>query len=149
MYHLWHFIWVWFGTALAVIFSAWAFWRGGPAERWGAAIILTGWFLTPLVQDHTRGGTGIGIGVELVDWGVLIGLAIVSFLTRRVWTIFATAFSLNDVASHYAGYLVHIGSFTAVTAMGIWSGYATVVALGIGVWTYDKHRKAEDTNKQR
>ncbi len=140
----WHFVWVWLGTALAVIFGAWAFWRGGPAERWGAAIILTGWFLTPLVQDHSHKGHGIGFWVELVDWGVLIGLVSVSVWTRRIWTIFAAAFSLNEVAAHYIGYWVHIGTFTAVTSMGIWGGYGVVTALGLGVWSHERRKRSEE-----
>lgn len=143
MHHLEHLVFAWLGTVLAVIFSAYAFWRGGPAERYGGAVILTGWFLTPLVQAHGPKGPGIGLGFLLVDWAVLIGLLIISVLTRRLWTVFACAFQFNAVASHYAGALAHIGVYTSVTALGIWSGYGLVVALGLGVWAYDRRRRAE------
>jgi hypothetical protein len=138
-------LWAYAGTAAAVVICALAFWRGGPAERYGAAIILTGWFITPLVDAHGGAdGLSTGLGVFAVDVITLITLTWLSLWSRKVWTLFAAAFQLDAVASHIAAFLSHISLFSYVTGLGIWGGYGLILALGVGVWGCERERRRQD-----
>lgn len=129
-----HLIWAWSGNILAVLVSGWALWRGGAPERWGAVLLLVGWFLSAVLQSHD--GHGPGIIVILIDIVCLIAFTILSLWSRRIWTIFLAAFQLDAVMSHFAvGLSGHIGGWAYVTALGIWGGFGLVFALAGGmIW---------------
>ena len=132
--HLIHLIWAWTGTALAVVVSAWALWLGRAPERWGAVLLLTGWFLSMLLQSHSADGPGTAVVV--IDVVSLIAFVALSLWSRRVWTIFMAAFQLDAVMAHFAvGLSGHIGGWAYITALGIWGGYGLVFALAGGmIW---------------
>ena len=134
-----HFIWGWTGNVLMLIVGIWALWRGGRTERWGAAIMAIGWVVTPLVQTHRF--NGIDPGIFTVDLLVFLALTALSLWSRRLWTLFAAAFMLDDVASHFAfGMASHIGGWAYITALGIWGGYGIIFALAAGMRTVERQR---------
>jgi len=136
------FLWSTIGTILLIVTCAWALWYGGKAERWGGAILLIGWFLTPIVQSVGPEGPGTGLGYVLVDTAALIAFVILSLWSRRLWTIFISAFQLNAVASHFAGALTdHVNMYTLITALGLWGGYGLTFALAYGTWDYTRRQK--------
>ena len=140
--HLINLIWMWTGAVLAIVVSGWALWRGRAAERWGAAILLTGWCLSMLMQSHS--GHGPGVAVVVIDTVCLIAFVGLSLWSRRIWTIFMAACQLDAVISHFAvGLSGHIGGWAYITALGIWGGYGLVFALAAGmIWPARKNGPA-------
>lgn len=133
------FLWAFGGTALAMVVWAWAYWRGEWPERWVATIMLVGWFVTPLVQHHPPASPDPG--TTIVDAVILILFAAISVASRRLWTVFLTAFQLNDVLSHFVAGFVKIGAYSYITALGFWGGYCVVLALAGGVWSSERKRR--------
>lgn len=86
--------------ALAILCCAGAWFRGGPTERRGAAIILISWALSLLLQSHAK--TGPGLWVNIIDVIVLGLFFKLSLDSRRLWTLFACACQLDTVASHFS-----------------------------------------------
>ncbi len=137
-----HLIWAKGGTLLAIFVSLYAFWRGELPERIGAAVLLAGWFITPMVQMHVT--HGIDGHILAVDWVVLVAFVILSLWSRRAWTIFLAAFQLDAVASHYATLLSpDVDTYSYITCIGLWGGFGIVFALWGGLWALEKRRKGE------
>lgn len=127
-------VWVYGGATLAVVCCIWAFLRGGPVERIGAAIILPAWFLSLLL--HSPSPDGPGIWVLLIDIATLFAFLWLSIWSRRVWTVLASACQLAAVASHFGAMLGHFGAWIYITAIGIWGGEGLLLALVIGIIGY-------------
>ena len=135
------FLWQWTGTVLLVASCLWALWRGGAPERWGAAILFIAFGLTMLVQTQHLYRVGAVLDYILVDVAGLIAFVILSLWSRRIWTIFISAFQLNAVVSHFVGRLSsHVDMYTLITALGLWGGYGITFALMAGMWTVERRR---------
>ena len=132
-------VWAWGGTVMAMAVWIWAYWRGEWPERWVSTIMLVGWFVTPLVQHHPP--VSPDVGTTIVDTIILILFAAISVASRRLWTVFLTAFQLNDVLSHFVAGIVKIGAYSYITAIGFWGGYCVVLALAAGVWGSERMRR--------
>lgn len=129
-----------FGTGLAVLVCLVALWKGGAPERWGAVILLAGWFITPLVDNRH----GIRYGILGVDGLCLIGFLIISLKSRQLWTLLASGFMVDDVLVHLAMEIrPQIGDYTYASGLIFWGGYGLVAALGFGVWERRIDRWAE------
>lgn len=134
------FAWKWTCLVLMILCVAWALWRGEKAERAGAVILATSWGLTDLVHKH--GVYGPEVGVILVDIVTLFAFVWLSLWSRRLWTVFLSAFQLDTVASHFAVLLApQIGGFSYITATGLWGGYCLVFALAAGMWGVERRRR--------
>ncbi len=129
--------WIWaYGTAiLCVILSIIAFIRGGAPERWGAAVLLISWFVTPLVDNHH----GFRTGIFIVDVITLFAFGALSFWSRRLWLVLATAMQLATVATHIAA-LVAPGILGRpyIIVLGIWGAWGLLLAMLIGILTIPK-----------
>ena len=123
-----------------VVCCTWAFWRGGPVERYGAAILIASWMLSYVVD--TRGGqpNPIIITIDTLTMLVFIG---VSFWSRRLWTLFAAAFMVDTVCAHVCAILFHFDAFSYITITGIFGGWGQIFALTGGVISYQHGQKAE------
>lgn len=134
------FLWVWCGHTLVIFFGVWALWRGGKTERFGAAFILTAWFLTPLVQ--TKGMVGLDLGTTAIDVVLCLGLTWLSLSSRELWALLASSSQLLCVIGHFASALSpNIGMFTYVTGNGFWGGYMLILALAIGIMGKERDRR--------
>ncbi len=132
-------VWAWGGTVMAMAVWIWAYWRGEWPERWVSTIMLVGWFVTPLVQHHPA--VTPDIPDTIVDIIILVLFAAISVTSRRLWTVFLTAFQLNAVLSHFLAGLIKIGAYSYITAIGFWGGYCVVFALAAGVLGSERARK--------
>ena len=130
------YIWAWGGFALATIVCAAALIWGGTAGRVVAATFWIAWVLSLLVASHDPHRPGIQ--VDLIDVVVLVVFVVVSFRTRRLWTMFAAACQLDDVVSHFGGRLLHYGISSTITATGIWGGYALIACIAAGIVTHQR-----------
>lgn len=126
-----HLIWATGGTILVLVAGLLAHLRGGPPERWGAVILLTGWVVSELVDTMER----VRIGILEVDLCVLLGFVLLSLKTRRLWTLFAAAFMVNDVACHLIAFLPDIDGWSYITLLGLWGGWLQALALLWGALT--------------
>ncbi len=134
------FAWKWTGLVLMIICVIWALWRGEKPERTGAVILATSWGLTDLFHKH--GVYGPEVSVILIDCITLLAFIWLSLWSRRLWTVFLSAFQLDAVASHFAVLLApQIGSFSYITATGLWGGYGLVFALAAGMWGIERRRQ--------
>jgi hypothetical protein len=96
---------VFFGlTLLALLIWVFAFWRGGAAERWGAAIIMANQLLTTVfvVLERSRPGP-INMLVQLTLDGVTaVALLLILLRFGRAWLgvamlLYAAQFTLQSV----------------------------------------------------
>jgi hypothetical protein len=136
------FIWGWTGTILLIGSCIWSLWRGDPPERWGGGIMLAGFCLSMLADMLQPSDVYDGIGLVAVDTIALIAFFILSLWSRRIWTLFITAFQLNAVISHFAIHLSsHVDMYTQITAVVLWSGYGITFALMAGMWSVERRRR--------
>ena len=129
------------GAGFIVLVSLFALTKGGRPERIGAATVLGGWFLSVLAQTY--------IGYASVQWPTLIidvvALAIFIALvwkSPRTWPVWASAFQLLAVASHFMVLMKlrpEISAFYTVINM---SGYGIITALGVGTFFAWQERRA-------
>ena len=121
-----------FAVATAVCLAA-GLW-GGKTERVFAATFWIAWALTIVVQSH--GSKGPGGQVILIDSLVLVVFVAASVKSRRLWTIFATASQIDDVASHITARLLHFGLWSYLSAVGIWGGWFLIFCIAAGTIGY-------------
>ncbi len=120
----------------------WALWRGRPPERWGGGILFVGLCVSVIVQITRPKDVYDGLGYVLVDVAVLIAFVILSLWSRRLWTVFISAFQLNAVISHFAQHLSsNVDMYTQITAVVLWSGYGLTFALMAGMWDVERKRR--------
>jgi len=124
--HVFHFF--------VVIFCAYAIFRGGYWEYWGAGIftvavtvqIIWGMFSVSGGWYDTR------FGVLLVDLVVLLALLYVALKSDRFWPLWCTGFHIVAVATHMAA---AIGSkiipWAYAISAGFWA-YPMLIVLAIG-----------------
>jgi len=136
------FLWRYIGVVLFYSACIWALWRGKAPERWGGAIMSVSALLTTLVQTQHLYREGPVWDYILIDIVALIALAILSLWSRRLWTVFITAFQLNAVLSHFLGRLpISVDTYTLITALGLWGGYGLTFALMAGMWQVERERR--------
>ena len=135
------FLWRYIGVALYFSTCAWAIWRGSAPERWGSVIMFVSAMMTTLVQSQHLYKDGPVWDYILVDVAALMAFAGLSVWSRRLWTVFITAFQLNAVISHFLGRLpIPVDKYTLVTALGLWGGYGLTFALAAGMWRLERKR---------
>ena len=133
------FIWAWGGLALATSVYAAALIWGGSTERMIAATLWVAWVVSLLVESH--GSKGPGDQVILIDVCVLLIFIAVSLKSRRLWTVFAAASQVDDVASHFGARLLHWGLYSYITATGIWGGYFLIGCIVAGIVNHQQRRR--------
>jgi hypothetical protein len=131
------------GDVLLFTTCIWALWRGEAPERLGAAFLLIAVALTDLVQTRHLYRDGPVWDFIVVDIGALLAFVGLSLWSRRIWTLFISAFQLNAVLSHFVGRLpIHVDTYTLITALSLWGGYGLTFALMAGMWQMESRRKA-------
>lgn len=127
-------VWAKGGDIAAVIVCMWAFLRGGPVERYGAAIISVAWTLSFFLTSHA--GNGPGVAVITIDIVALFLFAVLAIWSRRMWTFFATGAILNAVVAHLVRALTKFAVFGYVTTTGFWTGWIVLICLAFGILGY-------------
>jgi hypothetical protein len=118
-------------AAISLVCGA-AAWKGGPSERFGAAVFYGAWILTMLVRDD-----GVGrpqYGIFIVDSLLFVLLLALALRSRRYWPLFMAGFELLAVVTHAGRFIDNqIGAWAYHSAGQIW-GYLMLAALGAGTW---------------
>ena len=117
------------GLALMPLACGFALWRGGGPERRAAVAIGAAWIGSMLVD--VDGWRGVQWGIMAVDMVLLAYLAALTVGSRRTWLLFATAFQLLIVATHFAFVFdPAVGNLGFFSAYYLWSW----LELGCLVW---------------
>ena len=125
-------VWVWGGLAAATFISLAAFIRGGAPERWGAVVLMTSWFVSPLVDNHH----GFRYGLLAADFLTMLGYLAVALSYRRLWAFAATASQLLAVLTHViAHYSVGVGTWSYITLADIFGADVPMAVLALGILT--------------
>ena len=88
------------GLALMPMACGFALWRGRGPERRAAVAIAVAWVGSVAVD--VDGWHGVQWGIMAIDMVLLAYLAALTVVSRRTWLLFATAFQLLIVATHFA-----------------------------------------------
>lgn len=112
--------------------AVYAFIRGGPVERLSAAIMLSGWILTPFVLDASPSAFD-GRAILVIDIVMFSTLLTIALGSRRYWPMWVAAFFLLGALLHLAALIdPQVALRERITATHIFS-YLTLVGLGLGV----------------
>jgi len=120
-------------TALAVVFGLLAAWRGGWAERSAVVVVLTAWFLSPLVQTTYTPG----LPLIVVDFVEVVALFTISNYSRRIWSLLITACAAAGLISDFADVLAphqHKMAWAFVVSADFLGGVFVAMCLGVAVW---------------
>jgi hypothetical protein len=134
------FLWKYGAWTLFFVTCSWAFWKGGPTERTVATIFVISWltsFFITAPLDGVRPGLGT-VGLEVV---CLVLLSWVAIRSRRAWVFFAAAANMTSVAILIVSQVLHLGSYGYIVALALCGTYAPLIALGFGVWGYQRDKK--------
>ena len=120
-----------------------ALWRGGRQERLAAGGVLAGWALSMVLAKDRTGATQWGVLIiDAALFGEFLWLALGS---RRYWPLFAAAFQLLAVVTHFGRALDSgVSGWAYFTAELIWS-YLVIITIGYAAFT---GRRDDDTHLQ-
>ena len=125
---------------LLVAVCIYAWWRGGPDERFVAATCLAGtaatmFAISPLRERYA----GVEEGLMLVDLAVLAGFITVALRSKRFWPLWVAGLQLTTSIGHILkGVDQNLVPWAYGAALQFW-GYPILVILAIG--TYRSHRR--------
>jgi hypothetical protein len=134
-------------TALAVVLGIAAAWRGRWTEKSAVAVVLTAWFVSPLVQKSYTPGMPL-IAVDMVE---MLALFTISTFSRRIWSLMITACATGGLVSDLADVLAppeHKMAWSFVISADFLGGLFVVVCLGFAVWECEFLRRNKISNKR-
>jgi len=134
-------------TALAVVLGMAAAWRGRWTERSAVAVVLTAWFVSPVVQKSYIPGMPL-IAVDMVE---ALALFTISAFSRRIWSLMITACATGGLVSDLADILAppkHKMAWSFVISADFLGGLFVVACLGVAVWECEFLRKNNVANKR-
>ena len=116
---------------LVCILCTWAWCRGGPAERWGAAVELPAWLLSMYFHEVRQGGPGaIVVGIDIF---VALAFCVLLVWYRKIWLVLMVACQVNLVAAHFIAIPQFIDGWSFFLVINIWGGYGVLFSLALGM----------------
>ncbi|MBQ1500284.1 MAG: hypothetical protein IIZ38_18405 [Sphingomonas sp.] len=125
---------------LLVASVGYAFWRGGPPERIGAAVLLGGTLASFFAVSgaHAR-WLNLETGLLIVDAAMLAAILILLVRANRLWPIPMAALLIVQVAGHFLKTLdPHIYPFLYWLTSSLWSYLVTAILI---VATHNHRRR--------
>ena len=122
-----------FSLAVLLACCGLAAWRGRAVERVAAGAMVTAWFVTPLVQNHSQ-TLGPQSGMLIVDILLLLVLLTLALTSDRWWTMAATAFQGVGALVHLAAAIDKQIIPRAYYIAGSLLSYLVMGALLVGAW---------------
>ena len=132
-----------FGPLLLAV-CAYAWWRGGPDERFVAATCLAGTAATMLAISPLRQRyAGVEEGLLLVDLAVLAGFITVALRSKRFWPLWVAGLQLTTSIGHMLkGVDEDLLPRAYGAALQFWS-YPILLVLAVGTYrSHQRHRRA-------
>jgi len=124
------------GTALALGLGLLAIWRGGHSERLAVLIVMSGWFLTPFIQQTYTPG----LPLIVLDGLIVTLLFIISCMSRRLWSISITACGAANEVSHIVDVLTPEGHklpWSYGVTSEVLGGILIALCFGMAAWEAD------------
>lgn len=137
-WHLAHIIWrsaSWLSFFACMIATLW---KGGPTEKKGAALIATGFLLSPILTRFD--GPGPGIYVQALDTCLTLAFITLALYSRRLWVFVICMCALNGRLTYFVTGYKAFGMYAFVTATGFWLGFA------FGIIDYQNTLKRQTLN---
>jgi hypothetical protein len=131
------------GLALVFAGGFFAYWRGGPPEQLGAAVILT-WVLVDYAYHWWFGPSGFDTvdPVHVVlDGAELAAIVALALKANRMWPLWAAAAQLIYVATHLVVVIEPGGMRRAYWAMTQVSLYIQLLALTLGALAHARRER--------
>lgn len=128
---MWHIL---FFYCLLAAATAYALIRGGPPERWGAAILLAGTVATwaaviGIGGSHSGHFIGVEYGVLIIDALMVVALFAVAACADRFWPLWMTAMQAFGVFGHLAKILAPEIMPNVYQAAHLFSAYPVTILL--------------------
>ena len=120
------------GTLDLVLTCSLAAWRGGPAERWGAALFAVAWVASPIAELR-QSWYQPQYGIFAIDLAVLVSLTVISAAYGRAWAICAAGFQALAVLFHVAFLVNPHALYRAYLQANFAAGFLVLGALMGGV----------------
>lgn len=119
------------GIVVVTLLCAWAWFRGGPAERMGAVVLFLGWIFSILFHEIREGGPGPV--VVIID--IAMALAFIALLIRyhKIWLVLIVACQVNLVAAHFVAIPQFIDGWSFFAVINIWGGYGLLFSMALGM----------------
>ena len=124
-------VWV---LAIFIAGGAFAYYKGGPPERYSAAIIV-GWVVIDVIYHLVFGPSGFDVvdpNHLLIDGAQLVAITWVALRANRMWPLWAAAASLICFAGHLAAIIEPRGLRRAYWALSTIPQFIQLLALLLG-----------------
>ncbi|EGF92342.1 putative membrane protein [Asticcacaulis biprosthecium C19] len=134
-------MWVWVGFVLCLMICGWGLWRGDRPNRLAAAIVLVAWCLSLLLHQwgNYAGPERVVVVIDIIAMGLLI---VLSFWSRRLWILIASALQIATVALHFAAGITHVNHWTYVTVTGLLGGYGLLLCMAVAFAVHEWQPRA-------
>jgi len=128
-----------FCCLLATLAFAW--WRGGRAERLGALFLVAGSLLTMLAgSPAARRFASVETGILVVDVAILAAFLWLALFSDRYWPLWIAALQLIGVLAHFAKLAdLEMPRNGYAFLQAIWS-YPMMLAIMIGTLSFHRAR---------
>lgn len=123
--------WKYVARTLCLVICLWAVFQGGVAERLGALITVTAWYISYLNATFDRSGTALA--TVMVDVAATAAFTALAVWSRRPWTVFIAACMVNAVVTHVIARALDPGLFASMAVSGFWGSYAILTCLAFGI----------------
>lgn len=118
-----------------------AFLKGDEPERVGAGAYLVGWFASLLVQGDGR-LFDVQWGMFVIDVLLLLIFGAMVWKSRRSWPVWACAFQLLAVMSHFMVMLDLRTPMSAFYTVVNLASYGIIIAIAVGTFFAWQERRA-------
>ena len=112
--------------------------RGGPPERWGAALLFVSVVLSNVVAFASqRHFVTPDMGLMAVDLIFLVGAVVIALRAQRYWPMWVAALQLDTMLTHLLKFSSFAPPFSYAFALWLW-GLPVPLLLAAGAW---RHRQ--------
>ncbi|HET9637763.1 MAG TPA: hypothetical protein VFP12_00980 [Allosphingosinicella sp.] len=128
-----------FFDVVLLLCCGYAFWRGGPPERIGAAIFIAGVLFTRVaVSGAATRYSSIEAGVLIVDVAILSALLVLALRADRLWPLWVAALQAIGAAGHAVKLAnPEVIRWAYAFALAFWS-YPMLFLLAFGTWNHQR-----------
>jgi hypothetical protein len=104
-----------------------------------AATIGIGWILTTIFQAHLQRSKEFQvIIIDAIALAIFVWLALKS---RKAWTLYLAACHLSGLSVRIMAHFIVFEFKSYITIVGIFSGWALLIALAVGTWECEIRRR--------
>lgn len=129
--------------SLFIAAGLFAYWRGGPPEKYAAIVIMV-WVIASVGYSQVFGAPDFGSvdpGYAILDGAELIAIMVLALHANRLWPLWAAAAQLICVSGHIAAFIQPDGMRRAYWVMTQIPPFIQIVALALGALAHAGREK--------